>query len=529
MLRLGATRRDGSQGLSIRIGIDVGGTNTDAVAMDGREVRGRCKRPTSADVASGVVAALEGVLMDAAVDRDEVRAVMIGTTHFTNAVVQRRDLAPVAVLRLCGTATHSLPPMVDWPAEVRESVEGYTALLDGGVEFDGRPITPLDEGQVRAACAEIAARGIGSVAVSCVFAPVAPEQERRVAVIIGETLPGVAITLSSEVGRLGMLQRENAAILNACLRPMGTRVVAGFETAKHALGLTCPLYVSQNDGTLMTAAQAARYPVHTFTSGPTNSMRGAAFLSGLKDAIVVDVGGTTTDVGALVRGFPREASVEVEVGGVLTNFRMPDVQSIGLGGGSLVLDDGDSLAIGPVSVGYDLVRRALVFGGDTLTATDVAVAAGRASIGDPAGARAVAAIADAGVARIDAIVADAIDRAKTSRGDVPVVLVGGGSVLLSDAIEGASPVVRPPHFDVANAVGAAIAQASGEVERVAALTETARAEALERAKAEAVERAVAAGADPASIEFVEVEEIPLAYLPSNATKLRVKAVGDLVL
>ena len=130
----------------------------------------------------------------------------------------------------------------------------------------------------------------------------------------------------------------------------------------------------------MSADYAERYPVLTFASGPTNSMRGAAFLSGLKDAMVVDVGGTTTDVGALTHGFPREASVAVDIGGVRTNFRMPDVYSFGLGGGSLVKTD--PLRIGPQSVGYRLTEEALVFGGETLTTTDIAVAAGVAEIGD---------------------------------------------------------------------------------------------------------------------------------------------------
>ncbi len=129
----------------------------------------------------------------------------------------------------------------------------------------------------------------------------------------------------------------------------------------------------------MTVDYAERYPVATFASGPTNSMRGAAFLSGLTDCAVVDIGGTTSDVGVLQHGFPREASVAVEIGGVRTNFRMPDVLSLGIGGGSHV----DGAEVGPQSVGYELTTRALVFGGDTLTATDLAVAAGLAEIGDP--------------------------------------------------------------------------------------------------------------------------------------------------
>ena len=85
------------------------------------------------------------------------------------------------------------------------------------------------------------------------------------------------------------------------------------------------MYLSQNDGTLMSVGYTEHYPVATFASGPTNSMRGAAFLSGLEDCAVVDIGGTTADVGVLQHGFPREAAVAVDIGGVRTNFRMPDV------------------------------------------------------------------------------------------------------------------------------------------------------------------------------------------------------------
>jgi N-methylhydantoinase A/oxoprolinase/acetone carboxylase beta subunit len=118
---------------------------------------------------------------------------------------------------------------------------------------------------------------------------------------------------------------------------------------------------------------------------------------------------------------------------------------------------------------------------------------------------------------------------KTSAGDIPVVVVGGGSVLLRDALPGASELVKPDHFAVANAIGAAIAQVGGEVDRVAAMEGRARQDVLDEARAEAVEKAVAAGARRGSVEIVEVEEIPLAYVPGNAVRVRVKAVGDLEL
>jgi N-methylhydantoinase A/oxoprolinase/acetone carboxylase beta subunit len=272
---------------------------------------------------------------------------------------------------------------------------------------------------------------------------------------------------------------------------------------------------------------AVRNPVLTIGSGPANSLRGAAFLSGVADALVADVGGTSTDVGVLVGGFPRESSAAVEIGGIRTNFRMPDIVAIALGGGTVVGGSGDDVRVGPHSVGYALPQRALVFGGDVPTLTDAAVLAGRARIGtvtpDVNGAgpdlrRAL----QAG----DEMVAGAVDRAKTQRGDVPLVVVGGGSFLVPDSLPGISEVIRPDHFDVANAIGAAIAQVGGrweEVVRIDRDRERVIADACERAR----RRAIAAGADADRVEIVELEEIPLMYHTEPSVRLRVKAVGPL--
>jgi N-methylhydantoinase A/oxoprolinase/acetone carboxylase beta subunit len=288
------------------------------------------------------------------------------------------------------------------------------------------------------------------------------------------------------------------------------------------------VYLSQNDGTLMSVDFAESYPVATFASGPTNSMRGAALLSGLEDCAVVDIGGTTSDVGVLQRGFPREASVSVDIGGVRTNFRMPDVLSLGLGGGSYVR--GNKPTIGPDSVGYELPSQALVFGGETLTASDLAVAAGRASFGDPSAVAGLDAdLVRRGLADAERMLAETVDRMKTSPDPIPVVVVGGGSILLGDELPGASRLVRPDHFAVANAIGAAIAQVGGEVERVFSLDQLTRDAALDQAKSEATEKAVAAGATASSVRIVDVEDVPLPYIPGNATRIKVKAVGDLEL
>jgi N-methylhydantoinase A/oxoprolinase/acetone carboxylase beta subunit len=126
-------------------------------------------------------------------------------------------------------------------------------------------------------------------------------------------------------------------------------------------------------------------------------------------------------------------------------------------------------------------------------------------------------------------VEEVIDRTKTTSEDMPVILVGGGSILLPSGLKGASRVVRPEHFDVANAIGAAIAQVSGSVDGIYDVASQGREKVIERIKEEARREAVRAGAAEDSLEIVDLEEIPLAYLPSNAVRFRVKAVGKLAI
>ncbi len=359
----------------MRIGVDVGGTNTDAALMDGGTVVASVKSPTTADIGSGVVAAIKNVLAGSGVSPGAIIGVMIGTTQFTNAIVERRRLVPVGIIRLALPATESLNPLIDWPKDLVEVIGRNVYMAKGGYEVDGREISPLDEQEIAGIARDIRAMGLRSIAISSVFAPLNNAQEERASEIIRAEYPDVQVTLSNEIGRVGLIERENAAVMNASLVELSIKVVGSFREALKELSIEAPLFISQNDGTLMSADYVERYPVLTFASGPTNSMRGAAFLSDHEDAVVVDIGGTTTDVGVLARGFPRESAVAVDVGGVRTNFRMPDVLAIGLGGGSLVRGE-DPVTVGPESVGFELTSKALVFGGDTLTTTDIAVAGG---------------------------------------------------------------------------------------------------------------------------------------------------------
>lgn len=512
-----------------RLGIDVGGTNTDAVVMHEREVLSGFKAATTQDVTGGVVDALEGAIAKAGIDRKQIDKVMIGTTHFTNAVIERKHINPVAAIRLGLPATACLPPMVDWPADLREAAGDSGYLVRGGYEFDGREIAPLDEEELDRICDDINTRKTKVASVSSVFSPINQDMERVARDHIRKRCPDVSVVLSSDIGRIGLLERESAAIMNASLLSLSERTVDAFAGALASAGLNCDFYITQNDGTLMNADTVKHFPVLTFASGPTNSMRGAAFLTGERDGIVVDIGGTTTDVGALQQGFPRQAATEVDIGGVRTNFRMPDVFSVGLGGGSLVRrDDAGGVTVGPRSVGFRITSEALVFGGETLTATDIAVARGEADIGDAARvARVDTDTVEKARMAITQLLQRAVERSRISPDPIPVIAVGGGSILMPDRLADLD-VVRPENFAVANAVGAAIAQISGEVDRIYSLENgLTREECLKQAEEEATQKAVASGASPSTIETIEREDVPLAYLPGNATRIHVKVVGEM--
>ncbi|MEV0151666.1 MULTISPECIES: hydantoinase/oxoprolinase family protein [unclassified Nonomuraea] len=513
----------------MRIGIDVGGTHTDAVLLDhAMTVVAEVKTATTADRTHGIVNALTGLLERSRLDRSLVSAVMIGTTHFTNALVTRRRLARTGVVRLALPATAALPPASAWPPELVEAIRPAVHLCHGGHEFDGRPISPLDPDELKRVAADLAAQDITTVAISSVFSPVTAEAELAAADILRAELPHLRVSLSHQIGRIRMLERENATIINACLLDLADEIVDAFTGALQAVGVRAPLFLSQNDGTLMDAEYTRRYPVRTFASGPTNSMRGAAFLAGLTDAAVVDIGGTTADVGVLAGGYPRQASTDVDIAGVRTNFRMPDVVSIGLGGGSRVIRQ-PTLQVGPDSVGYRLTEEALVFGGSTLTATDLAVAAGLADLGDPALVRHLDRdLVRRGTAWMADRVSALVDQMRLTAEPLPVVIVGGGSVLMPPTLPGVPEVRIPEHHGVANAIGAAIGQIGGEVDRLFVTSpQHTRDDVLDQARVEAVDLAISAGAVPQSVEIVHVDEIHVNYLPGNAVRVIARAVGDL--
>lgn len=512
------------------IGIDVGGTHVDAVLLDSRgEIIAKTKQITTSDVMYAVDKAVEALLVNQSINRSLISRAILGTTHCTNAIVERKGLEAVAHFRLGSPATLAVPPLTDMPLEFRNSLEVYWFCVSGGYHYDGQQFAELDEKILREQLYSIKGL-VKAVSICGLFSLVIDDQERRVESlakgILGAAIP---VSLSSQIGTIGLLKRENATILNAALCNVANSITDGFEKTLNRHHIKADLYFGQNDGTLMSLSQARRFPILTIASGPTNSIFGAAKLTALQEAIVVDVGGTTTDVGVVKGGFPRQSCLSAEIGGIRTNFRMPDITSIGLGGGSIVkIESGNVIKIGPESVRYELPDEALVFGGSILTVTNIAVAMGWTIIGDikkishlcP---EQVAKIADCYVSMLESV----LEKMNNTANALPVILVGNGAEILPMQLKGVSEVIKPQHFGVANAIGVATAQVSGSVDMIVSTEKEKLEDFLEQAENIATKEAIKNGAMPDSIRIVELESLPLGYMSGNTIRIKAKAVGTL--
>jgi len=526
---------------SLRIGVDVGGTNTDAAVLEGADVLATAKSPTTPDVHSGMVGAITAAMKQAGVKPDDVGAVMIGTTYFINALTTRRGLAKVSLLRLCSGATLELPPFVDLPGNIAQNIVAHSAFLPGGMLFNGNPILEVDKTMVEKEVTNAIAAGARGIVICAVFAPVSAKHEEQACDIAEQMLRAlgrtdIIVTKSSDVASgFGILERENAAVLNSALCPLARHVIPALGHALKGAGLVnANLYMTQNDGTIMPCCEAMKLPIRCVQCGPVNSMRGAAMLAKVDDGMIIDVGGTTTDVGLISKGFPRPSSRDAFIAGVRTNFPVPDVGSLGLGGGSHIVCNGQGApVVGPASVGAEICKLSLACGGSICTATDVAVALNKGP--DDFGCTEIIKeklpqkLLEDSWQQIQGILAAAVDQHKVSSDDVPLIVVGGGAFLVENSMTGVSEVIRPQHGGSANAVGAAAAQVSGNAVCVLQFENSVREVLLKQVEDRAKEDALAAGADPNTLQTIEIEEVPLAYVPGHTSRVRVRVIGDLAM
>ncbi|KJE48557.1 MULTISPECIES: hydantoinase/oxoprolinase family protein [unclassified Acidiplasma] len=515
--------------MNIRIGIDVGSTNTDGVAIDeNNKILVTEKNQTSADISTGLFKTLTNVIKKLGTDKSQIKQVMIGTTHGLNAISARVGLEKVLAIRIGLPAGEGIPPMSDWPLDLKEAIGNNILMVRGGHEYTGDEIVPFDAEGLKEKLKEYKGK-IHSVAITSIFSFVNPKHEIEAENIVKEVLgDDTSITLSHNISSLGLLERENSTILNSAIRLLMIKIINSIKETLVKLGLNAVnLYFSQNDGTVASSDFVEKFPIFTVAGPISNSIRGAFVLTHVENAVVFDIGGTTTNIGVLTNGYPRESSNPVIIGGVRTNFRMPDIIAIPLGGGTIIDKN-----VGPRSVGYKLTKEAISFGGDTLTATDVALNIKKIDFDRTDRKRVLEKYSidylDNTYSKMRAIWEENLDKVKVKGGDVELIAVGGGSFMIPNNLKGASKIKIPEGGQYANAIGAATSLIGAKIEKAYSYDAIKRDDAILETINEANSLAIQAGALPSSIEVKEIDEVSMPYLPGNSVKLSVKVVGKMI-
>ncbi len=336
------TRRNGT---GLWLGLDTGGTFTDAVLLEeGQGVIASAKALTSPwDLAIGIGEAIQAVLdlLPSGSSREDISLVSVSTTLATNAVVENR-FSPVCTM-LIGFDD----AMVERSGLQRGGSGGFVIRVQGGHMATGEEATTLDEAAVTGAVAEYGSR-IEAFAVAANFSVRNPAHELRTRQLI-RALTAKPVTCAHELSsKLDAPRRALTATLNARLTPQISHLIEALSRVLKEQSIDAPLMIVKGDGSLMKADMALEYPVETILSGPAASVVGAGYLTGLKDFVVADMGGTTTDIAVVSDGRPVIRGEGALVGGWRTMVEAIDVRTSGLGGDSEVyFDRQHRLCVGP--------------------------------------------------------------------------------------------------------------------------------------------------------------------------------------
>ena len=573
---MGATTGEDGAALRVRAGIDVGGTFTDAVLVgDGGEFR-LVKVPTTpARPAEGFAAAVELLTERSGLAPGALEYLVHGTTLATNAIVEGRT-ARVGLITTAGfrdvleIGTQQRAELYDprrprpaplVPRELRLEVSER-------IGADGAVVTPLDEGDVRAAAATLRDAGGEAVSVVLLFSFLEPAHERRVGELLAEELPGVPVSLSSHVApEFREYVRTSTTALNAGLLPLAGAYVGDVAGRLESAGVRVPLHLMQSNGGVTPAHHGVELPIGLIASGPAGGVIGAArlgALAGQGDLLTFDMGGTTADVGIVVDGEPQMRP-SGEAGPHPVSLPQVDVLSVGAGAGSIArVDAFGELRVGPESAGADPGPAAYGRGGTDATVADAHVVLGTlapdrflggtmtlvAEAAREAVARCVAEPlgttveeAAAGIIRIaDAMMVDALRLVSVARGHDPrdfgLVAFGGAGAMHACALAeqlGVRRVLVPRHPGVGSAMGLLLSDVRYDlrrtwIARTAELEPAALEERLEALGGDAASRLWGAGFHngAASIDFrVDMRYVGQAYdltvpirLPADTGALR---------
>jgi N-methylhydantoinase A/oxoprolinase/acetone carboxylase beta subunit len=452
-----------------RLGIDVDGVNTYCVVMSQNlQVICKAQLPTTDDVLTGIEQIVRHVLQHAGLHPSQIKAVIIGTSQGYKALLDHQNLAGVITIRL-GTSKGSIPPLYEADQSLQQAIRLRYVELPGGHMVDGTPY-PMENSR---SLLEQFLRGVSvnpddAFAIASTFSPMNGDHERQVAAWIKQLCgTHVSLTMSHEIGNIGFLERENTAVLNAALARSMRQTLCGLTELFQCLGVSAGIFLTQNNGSVMSHTYALRYPIRTLCSRACNSFRGAAFLAGRNDCVMVNVEENLTHIGIWKKGFPKLIGVGRKIAGIPVNLQMPEISTLDWGAKREVDDDA-----------LDRIYQA-------------------------------------------------IQRYQPRFEPLPILFTGEGSEKVVPLFKYPwADVVQTDHTAYVSAIGACIAPISGHVDRMYWLNENnGRDEAIALAKEEAVKEAVLAGANPETVNIQAIEAAPLSYIPCQALRIQVRATG----
>ncbi len=459
------------------IGLDVGGTHTDVVLISAEGILRQTKVPTDHSnllgcVWTGLEAVTEGIAPE------NISRVVLSTTLTTNAIVEGKTIETGMIV--------SAGPGID-PENYRTGRHYY--CVSGSIDHRGREIQPINTAEIEAIAERLASDGINHVGIVGKFSVRNPGHELRIREILGDSFTNV--TLGHRLsGNLNFPRRIATAYLNAAVYDTHKRFFEAVRESLRKKGLNIPIYVLKADGGTMSLEASLRSPGQTILSGPAASVMGSLpFASETEETLVLDIGGTTTDMAILIRRVPLLDPVGSQLGGYKTLIRALKTLSIGLGGDSAVRVKNGELTIGP-----DRQGKAMAYGGAVPTPTDALFVLGRASNGDAESARrGIGVLAERLGTTLEGTanlifdqacrkILDAVDRMIADINSKPVYtvqeLLGGYQVKPREilVLGGPAPyfahrlaeltdcqVHVVPQWHVANAIGAALAKSTSEV------------------------------------------------------------------
>ncbi|MFZ7125854.1 MAG: hydantoinase/oxoprolinase family protein [Desulfobacterales bacterium] len=539
------------------IGLDVGGTHTDVVLLGNEGVLNEVKVPTDQDnlfqtLLSGLDTITRGVPLD------KIIRVVMSTTLTTNAIIQKQ-LPPVGMIVSSG-------PGID-PEAFR--THPYYFPVSGSIDHRGREVKPIQKSEIQSVRDRLVSEGIRHVGVVTKFSVRNPAQELEIAKILSDSFDKIFMGHRIS-GNLSFPRRIATTYLNAAVYPLHRNFFESVQKSLAQNGLKVPFRLLKADGGNMNFAASIDYPAQTILSGPAASVMGSiAFAPEEEETLVMDIGGTTTDMAVLVNQVPLLDPMGVELGGFKTLIRALKTHSIGIAGDSVVRVHGDRISVGP-----DRIGRAMAHGGPAPTPTDALVLMGKVKgissersregftpiagqLGLPV-EEAAARVFDATCEEILKAAKEMVDRINSQPvytvhemweghklEPKTILVLGGPAPLFAEHLERLSDyrVGVVPRWQVANAIGAALARTTCEVilyadtqQQIAFAPEedfTSRIDAgfnQEKAVKMAMkllrEKAIARGANPKHLEMEVIENLQFNMVRGFSTtgrNLRIRA------